>query len=378
MSSRPFVDFYTEKKVIPTRQDVSDLTRHFCRREALYRHLGIPKVLLAGASVIEFGPGSGHNALFTASARPGRYVLVDATPASLAATRAQFATGYDGQDIEVVESDILTFGTEERFDLVLCEGVIPTQKDPVHFLKHIASFANPGGLVVITCMDAISVLSEVLRRYLAQQAIQNIEDFDQQVKALVSFFKDDLNSLTGMSRRHEDWVVDQMLHPWSGPLLSVQDAIRAIGETHEVYGASPQFLMDWRWHKSIQEQPFGFNRAAEQAYLSSAHNFLDHRHVTPARDLELNRNLSELCAQIYAREFAAEKGQQEYRAVELAADLERLLSTLDGCHPATRQALADFLQYLKSDDLEQLKSFRQLWGRGQQYLSFIRNSAAPA
>jgi ubiquinone/menaquinone biosynthesis C-methylase UbiE len=378
MSSRPFVDFYTERKVIPTRQDVSDLARHFCRREALYRHLGIPKVLLTGASVIEFGPGSGHNALFTASARPGRYVLVDATPASLEATRSQFATGYAGQDIQVVESDILTFRTDERFDLVLCEGVIPTQNDPAHFLRHIASFARPGGLVVMTCMDAISVLPEILRRYLARKEIHGIENFDRQVEVLVKFFQEDLTSLVGMSRHHEDWVVDQMLHPWSGPLFSVQDALGAIGESYEFYGASPQFMTDWRWHKSIQERPFGFNHVAEQAYFSCAHNFLDHRYVNPPREAGLNRALSDVCAQIYAREFAAEKQQRDYSDAELGSDLQQLLTALHGCHPVTREALTDFLQYLESGDPRELKSFRQLWGRGQQYLSFIRNDTSTA
>src|SRR5260370_35425381 len=91
---RAFVDYYTSKGIIPTRQDISNLDTHFRPRETLYRHLGIPKSLLRRASVIEFGPGCAHNALFTASCRPGRYVLVDATPASLKSTRGQLSGHY--------------------------------------------------------------------------------------------------------------------------------------------------------------------------------------------------------------------------------------------------------------------------------------------
>src|SRR5260370_38346423 len=104
---RAFVDYYTSKGIIPTRQDISNLDTHFRRRETLYRHLGIPKSLLRRASVIEFGPGSGHNALFTASCRPGRYVLVDATPPTLESTRRQFTSSYGRAHIQVVEAEKL-------------------------------------------------------------------------------------------------------------------------------------------------------------------------------------------------------------------------------------------------------------------------------
>ena len=38
---RPYVDFYRQEEISPVAQDISDLDRHFQRRQALYRHLGI-------------------------------------------------------------------------------------------------------------------------------------------------------------------------------------------------------------------------------------------------------------------------------------------------------------------------------------------------
>lgn len=35
------LEFYTKFNISPVRQDISDLSRHFQRREALYRQLGI-------------------------------------------------------------------------------------------------------------------------------------------------------------------------------------------------------------------------------------------------------------------------------------------------------------------------------------------------
>lgn len=65
-TKRPFIDFYSSIGLTPTRQDVSDMKKHFQRREALHRQLGIPPRLIKNASLVEFGPGSGHNAIFWA------------------------------------------------------------------------------------------------------------------------------------------------------------------------------------------------------------------------------------------------------------------------------------------------------------------------
>jgi SAM-dependent methyltransferase len=370
---RPFIDFYTSKGIIPTRQNISDLDAHFRRRETLYRHLGIPKCLLRGISIIEFGPGSGHNALFTASCQPGCYILVDATPASLESTRARLAESFGGDHIRVVESEILAFQTDEKFDLVLCEGVIPTQRDPVAFLKHVASFARPAGLVVITCMDPIAVLPEILRRYVGRLVTADITDFQLQIEALVKFFDQDLRSLTGMSRRFEDWVVDQMLHPWSGPLLSVSEAVDGLSADFEIYASSPHFLVDWRWYKEVLRDSFGFNQIGKVSYFSQMHNFLDHRFVCPPREPSLNIRLSEQCDKIYQRVFAWERGERQYPVTDVLEDLETLGVDIQDSHPATREAIADFARCLKTGKISDLSSFRNLWGRGQQYISFIRN-----
>ena len=83
---RPFLDYYGANAISPVNQDLSDLALHLERRESLYLALGIVPAFVAGRSVIEFGPGSGHNAIYTSSLRPRRYVLVDANAVGLAVT----------------------------------------------------------------------------------------------------------------------------------------------------------------------------------------------------------------------------------------------------------------------------------------------------
>ena len=99
---RPFVDFYGQHRISPVTQDISDLTGHFERRESLYRHVGIVPGLISGKSVIEFGPGSGYNSIYTSSLKPRRYVLVDGNPTGLETTRSlleEYAQGETQHDV---------------------------------------------------------------------------------------------------------------------------------------------------------------------------------------------------------------------------------------------------------------------------------------
>ena len=374
MSAKPFVDFYKQAGLVPTHQNISDLEIHFQRREALYRHLGLPKALLEGRAIIEFGPGSGHNAVFTASCRPAKYTLVDATPASLESTREVLALHYPNNSFEITDCDILQYSSNQKYDLVICEGVIPTQLNPAAFLAHIASFANRGGVVVMTCMDSVPLLAEMLRRYIAKDLIKEIHNFSAQTNFLVEYFTSDLEALPGMSRRYADWVIDQILHPWSGPLFSIPEAIQALGHGYEIYASSPHFLNDWRWYKDIQNKNFKFNDQGLESYFSQIHNLLDYRHVVAGRDPEKNRELKTLCDKIYDKLFFAERGEVEYPVASLIQDLCNIKSNIKEVHPQTILAIDDFIHCARLGDWQMLSDFRSFWGRGQQYLSFIRNN----
>lgn len=67
---RAFIDYYSENAISPVSQDISDIGKHFRRRDSLFRLLGLLPTFVRGRTVLEFGPGSGHNALYTASLKP--------------------------------------------------------------------------------------------------------------------------------------------------------------------------------------------------------------------------------------------------------------------------------------------------------------------
>jgi SAM-dependent methyltransferase len=373
---RPFLDFYAKLGVIPTNQDISDLKAHFDRRGALYRALGLWPGSIAGRSVLELGPGSGHNAIFTAALRPALYTLVDANPKSLESSRKRLRGRPPGVKLEIVDSDILRFRTTRRYDVVLCEGVIPTQLHPARFLRHIAGFVVPGGVLVLTCMDSVSVLSEVLRRYQAWAIGEPGTSTRERVDALVRFFGPHFDTLRGMSRKREDWVIDSILHAWTGPLFSIDEALSALGGRFVVLGSSPHVLTDWRWYKQIVHAEALSAEPARHAYWSNLHSFLDHREVLPPRRPRANRSLARAADRIYTSVLARDLGRRPYPPRSLGRDLEAVLDALDMPRSKAARALEDFRNALDvfaaRGRWSATPRFAAMWGRGQQYLSLVR------
>jgi ubiquinone/menaquinone biosynthesis C-methylase UbiE len=373
---KPFVDFYRSNQISPVAQDISDLRRHLDRRDALYRHLGLVPGWLRGRTVIEFGPGSGYNALHTASPAPSRYVMVDGNPTGLNAARGLLANRFPATQFAFVETMIEDFETDERFDLVICEGTIPFQMDPPAFLRRVARFAVPGGVVVTTCVDGISMLAETLRRLAGALLFHPEWSTAEKLKVLLPVFSPHLATLAGMSRSHEDWILDQIVQPLVGRLLSIDDAIVALDAEFDTLGTSPRFMADWRWHKDIHGDAKRYNLVAREAYVRNLHNLTDYRLAGDPRPAEGNRRLLALGDALFyqVQHFIATRD-----AGVLAAVLESVTEIATLClefAPVISAALADYrralVQWQATGSLPPFGGFAACFGRGQQYLSFIR------
>lgn len=375
---RPYVDFYRQEEISPVAQDISDIGRHFQRRGALYRHLGISPGLVAGKSVIEFGPGSGHNALYTTSLNPSRYVLVDANPLALERTQslmAQHAAG--GVAHEFVESQIEDYETSDRFDIILCEGVLSWQIDPAGLLRKVAHLANPGGLVVITCMDNVGFFAECLRRVVATLILEPGASTAEDIAALVPVFGPQLATLPGMSRSHEDWILDNILFPYHGRAFSMAKAIEALDPDFDAYGASPQFLVDERWYKNIHGHGRQYNQRASALYRRTLHNHIDGRFNFPPRSEQENLALLAECDAVFELEEAFRVSRSAKTLAEIRERSLRIGETLRTFSGTTANALEDFLALIANGLVRpplDFKRFTGWFGQGQQYLSFIKAS----
>jgi SAM-dependent methyltransferase len=324
------LEFYQQHQIAPVRQNITDLEAHFQRRAFLYRQLGLWPNSIRGKRVLEVGPGTGENVLYTASLKPATYVLVEPNGTARESLEARFPDG----SLEISPATVETFTAEEAFDVVICEGLLGLSgRNPRALVTALGNQVAIGGVLVITCIDAISDCSEVLRRALAQRYINKSASLEENVKTLTPIFAPHLATLKGMTRSVEDWILDNLLNPASiGPTFSIPDALTHVDGSFEVLGCSPRFLLDWRWYKDSTPG----NAWAIESYWRNCHNLYDYRTVTPDRTAEENRALMEKCQEIRLQVRAKEQG---------------LLLNVDTS--AVRNDIGWF-------------------GRGQQYLSLVR------
>ncbi len=246
-----FVDFYKKHGISPVKQDVAEMPVHFERRSELYRLLGIAPITVNRKSVIEFGAGSGHNALYTLHLEPEKYTFVDGNPLGLQETKANLSAHNEHNiPLSFHESLFENFSLDEQFDLVLCEGWIPFQIDPEKILRQVSRFVKHGGIIVITTACDISCLAETLRKIYGLLVAPPSLPTEKRVKLLSPEIDLHLSTLAGRSRPTEDWVWD-WIQPVIGESFSFAQAISTLKNSFKFLGSSPSFVNEWRWYKQI-------------------------------------------------------------------------------------------------------------------------------
>jgi len=287
---KPYVDFYSKHNISPVHQDITDMEKHFQRRESLYRSLSVIPNLLEGKSILEFGPGSGHNAIYTASLNPRRYVIVDGNKRGISECKSNLnQTGIEPEKLEFHHSLIEDFQSDETFDIVIAEGFIPYQFDPVQLLRHVSTFCNKnGGVLLITSNTAVGLLSEIIRRFAKFLLFEQNENIEDKLTILRPLIEPHLKTLKGMSRLVDDWLLDYIVQPFpSGlKLLKIPDAINSLADDFDILGTSPKFITDWRWYKDIVDGEFEFNKIAIENYYRKNLNLMDYRFIYPEHDLK--------------------------------------------------------------------------------------------
>jgi SAM-dependent methyltransferase len=366
----PFLGFYRDHGVIPTRQDVVSQERFLLQRDHLLRSLGIPSVLLKGKRIIEIGPGTGQKAQHLLSLRPARYVAVDGNEASLAMTSDAIASsGFEGS-AEVRFADFANYEDADSYDVVLAEAVVPTQQDPESFLLRLKSLLPlDGGVLIYTCMDAVSLLPEILRRAIVRDLGLNTGDLLVDSENVAAFFEADLDCLQGMDRRRTDWAIDQMLHPWSGPLLDIPSSLAFLGDGVEFLGSSPRLASDGRWYKDPSVQARSSLDWETDSFWTHCHNLVDIRVWSEGRPAAENEALYAAAGILY--EVVMQPEWESVHRQEVATIAREFGQLLPRASTPTLASLRSFLLYWDTGNRDELGDFRSWWGRGQQYVSVV-------
>lgn len=239
----------------------------------------------------------------------------------------------------------------------------------------------------MTCADIYSTLPEILRRLYRPFLIRN--SFAESVAVGEAVFASHLAALPSMSRKPSEWVMDQVLHPWTHQnwQFSILDAID-VAQSHgyNYLGSSPSFYNDWSWYKQVSDCGSYWNDRARRQWWQQRIFSMDMRltpeHVEIPSINELDMALQSL------NKFAAKVTTNDSH-VYTSSDEEELLIYLNKICESLRtssspgllepmlRSLADFINAWPSlcrGNIEcDTKSFNSWWGRGQQYISFQMN-----
>ncbi|MCH9632031.1 MAG: hypothetical protein S4CHLAM6_03540 [Chlamydiae bacterium] len=378
MNSTSYVDFYKKHNICPVLNNIDPL--FLKKRAALYFQLGIFPSFLKDKTVLEFGPGNGINSLYTNSLGPKEYVLVDANPTSLENCKKNFQDSFDEHDnYSFVNSLVDDFQTNKKFDLVICEGLIPHQHDPKSCAKHAASFTKTGGLFVLTCHDFLSFLSEKLRCFISYISVDKDWNFDQKVDQITAQLSSHFKILKSMNRKQRDWVIDntmQVEHWTETPLFSVHDAIEALDESFIPVGSSPKFINDLRWYKDLtDDNDFLFNKHALEKYWKNVHNLIDFRFEFPERSARANKELYQMSINIkkLISNYLAEPSNSNGEAIiALLYEIKRSVEEFSEETARAIQCYIDNLSRVFNQQPTNFTHFQNWWGRGMQFLSLLK------
>jgi 2-polyprenyl-3-methyl-5-hydroxy-6-metoxy-1,4-benzoquinol methylase len=370
------LDYYRRHGINPVRYEMADLRRHLDRRESLYRTLGITPLTLRGATVLEVAPGTGQNSLHVARLEPATLTLVEPNSAAVRDICALYATpGLSPTRPELVESRLEEYEPGDTFDLVICENWLGHSAHERKLLRKLGRLVADRGLLVVTTVDPVGALPNVLRKALALRLGDPAAPFAERTAVLCEAFGPHLRTLPAMTRTATDWVQDNVMNPaFLGVILPIPTVLADLGGRFDVLGSSPRFAADWRWFKSLCGEGREFNEHVLCEYHQSLHNFFDHRRVLAPRDPDANRAFEAAAWDLAERVGDLERSATGQAVRALVDSVQRVLAGMTDLPGEWSAALGEFLDVfadtnLTPDRVAGMERFCGLFGRETVYLS---------
>lgn len=375
---RPFVDFYNENGVIPTRQDHVEFRELVKRRIGLHMQLGFPLEMVSGMDVLEFGPGGGFNARTLIHFLPKKYDFVEASTASLSLLK-QLKSEQE-IDVTIYNEDFNLFQVNHSYDLVLAENCIPGQKNPADSLKRISECVGNNGYLIVTTNSKLGMLSEILRSVLAL-ILRNTLEYDQYWSHITRIMQQHLWNLEAKTRTVSDWVSDTLeynVHKYKTD-FSLLEAMECLGGFTFV-GSSPAFFQNFEWYKKDSDLSSRQNQNIKNQYELIHLLFIDHS-LFPENIIDIPLTLRDeiiICGeQIFDLSKEALIKNEWNDLTKLIESISLLKSLSKGVLSRLFCTLEEIEQMLISPSIENLTSpkpfFEKWWGRSTLYVCLKNN-----
>jgi len=377
------LDFYKQNNISPVEQDVEDIQLFFERRSSLYRHLGIIDLLVKSKDVIEIGPGSGHNSLYTASLLPNNYVLVEPNPTgseSILRLYEEFSS-YNIQYTTptLVKKMLEDLSLEYQYDIAISEGWMGISKHERQMMQRFGQLVKPRGVLVTTLASGIGSLPNALRRILSYILTRDSDSFEQKTELIVLSLSSHLSTLKNMTRPYVDWAHDCMLNPGFMTISPTPEMfIEDMGDSFSIYNSYPNFYTDWRWYKSLHGNNRDFNQNFLNQYWEVSHNFFDCNRVYPKRDPSSNIELELLCFDLLNLIINLEESGDLLLINKIVTTVEKISENLRELSMDYADAVDEFLKLVNNNlispkTVSEMEKLRNIFGRELLYISAIKD-----
>ena len=374
-----FLKYYGEKNISPVKQDISDLQLHCRRREKLYRQLGLPFCLFKDKNVLEIGPGSGYNTLVLLHGGGVKRIdLVEPNQKGISDMQSLFCQyKIDERKYEIFPIQIEDFHPESQYEIILAEGFLHSIDNTPEIIDQLFHMLADGGVLVITCMDELSVFVEQIKRLIAHIYIKDVQSYEEQVDKLTSFFTEQMSNLKGMSRSVEDWVKDDILNPafQNSHLLSIGKVIELLPDNVNVLGTSQNMFTDYSWYKDVQ---FDVKGDYLNQFKKKQHNLILTGEGETIITIVMNEKINEIVKDIRdaSRRYEENWDWKEIRVIiDKLSELELIAENISEKFFHFVQDSREILLHVDEADfnIKEFQVFFHAVGRTQQYVSLVKN-----
>lgn len=379
-----FLKYYGEHGISPVSQDISDLEAHIVRRKRLYRLLGIDYRLFRGANILEVGAGSGYNTLVFLLLG-ARVDIVEPNPTGRDEMIELFRRyNIDSKQYKIYPCVIEEFSKEESYDFVIAEGFLPTldnREMQSSVVSAILANVKEGGIIVTTSMCEFSYFYEDLRRLLGYILIGSCDSYESKVSILSRAYKSHLENLKFATRPIQDWVKDAILNPTlDSSFLDLCECVKLFGKEPniEVIATSPNLITNLGWYKDAQ---YSYKKEIINGFASKRHllistEFNDSVRL-PENNIILLNDLREFRGLI--KELKKSEFNKEYYKKSINI-LKRIIGNNRDLESSFIKIVEEVFCFIESNEIDadkvaSMQRFSKAWGRGQQYIAFIREGS---